>query len=238
MAGHTMYFKDAIEAEPGILTKALTDYPIFNEGYRETLNKHIMDNFWNREIGQETPSMFELALRRKMNLIMPIYNKHFEVDLKADGIDPLQTMRVTNKSTTTGTTVNEGESNSDSSSDAISNALNSTYPQSRIRDDLEYADNAQDTTSKTAAKGLAKEKSESIQKGDSDGEVTGSQGQTSMLLFQHRTTFVNVNQMILEELEELFMWVTSTGDEFSPKGIGAGYNGYGYFGYSGHSGAW
>lgn len=237
MSSFTMYFKDAIEAEPGILTKALTEYPIFNEDYREILNQHIKDNFWNREIGQETPSMFELALRRKMNLIMPIYNKHFEVDLKAAGVDPLQTMKVTNKSSTLGTTVNAGESNSDSSSDAVSEAVNSTYPQSRINDGSQYADNAQNTKSKTTANGLAKEKSESIQKGDSDGEVTGSQGQTSMLLFQHRTTFVNVNQMILEELEELFMWVTSTGDEFSPRGIGAGY-GYGYFGYSGHSGLW
>lgn len=235
MASLTMYLKDAIEAEPGILKKALTEYPIFNEAYRETLNKHILDNFWNREIGQETPSMFELALRRKMNLIMPIYNKHFEVDLLADGIDPMQTMSIENETATSGTTVNSGESDSDSTSDAESKAVNSTYPQSRILDGSEYADNAQDTASKTKANGKAREKSESQQKGDVSGKVTGSQGQTSMLLFQHRATFVNVNQMILEELEDLFLWITSTGDEFTPRGYGVGYNG---FAYNGHTGIW
>ena len=214
MATFTMYYHEAIEAEPGILKKALTEYPIFNEGYRETLNKHIADWFWNREIGTETASMFELALRRKMNLIMPIYNKHFETDLIAAGVDPLQTMSVENKSTNEGTSVNSGESDSNSDSTATSRSVNSTFPQQRLSGSSDYADSAQDSHSATKANGLAKERSETVQRSNADGKVTGSQGQTSVLLFQHRTTFVNVNQMILDDLEELFMSVTSNGDEF------------------------
>lgn len=237
MATFTMYLHEALEAEPGIEAVALTEYPIFNERYRETLNKTIKDHFWNREIGQETPSMFELALRRKMNLIMPVYNKHFITDAIADGVDPLQTMKVNNKSTNTGTSTNTGESDSDSDSTAKSRTVALDYPQNQIDRSKEYASSAQESESATQAKGAARERSETQQQGKSDTEVTGSNGHASMLLFQHRTTFVNVNQMILEDLEELFMYVTSNGDEFSPRGMSLGY-GNGYFGYNGHTGFW
>lgn len=237
MATFTMYYHDAIEAEPGIVTKALTEYPIFNEDYRDHLNKTIADHFHNREIGFETPSMFELGLRRKMNLIMPVYNKHYITDALAAGVDPLQTMSMKNKSTNVGTTINTGESSNDSTSESKSRTVNQVFPQSRLADNGDYAESAQDSISNATAKADALEKSESQQKSDADGLVVGSQGQTSMLLFNHRTTFVNVDAMILDELEELFMSVTSNGDEFSPKGMSYGY-GNGFFGYNGHQGIW
>lgn len=238
MATFTMYFHEAIELEPGILNRALTEYPIFNEDYREHLNKHILDYFHMREIGAETASMFELYLRRRMNLIMPIYNKHFETDLIAAGVDPLQTMSVQNTSTNEGTSTNSGESDSDSESAATSRAVNSSFPQQRLSGSSDYADSAQDTHSKTTANGKAKEKSETVQRSNADGKVTGSQGQTSVLLFQHRTTFVNVNQMILDDLEELFMSITSNGDGYAPSGMSGYGNGYGIFGYNGNTGFW
>ena len=36
----------------------LTDYPIFDEEYRETLNKNILDYYYISEIGFETPALF------------------------------------------------------------------------------------------------------------------------------------------------------------------------------------
>ena len=52
----------------------LDEYPIFDEQYRETLNKAILDNYLTYEIGFETPALFRHYLKAKMNLIMPKYN--------------------------------------------------------------------------------------------------------------------------------------------------------------------
>lgn len=53
----------------------LQNYPIFLESYRETLNAKILNHFYFREIGYETPAQFKFCLNRKMNEIMPTYNK-------------------------------------------------------------------------------------------------------------------------------------------------------------------
>lgn len=55
----------------------LQTYPIFAEEYRAALNKKIIDHFWFREIGQETPDRFNRMLGRKMREIMPYYNQRY-----------------------------------------------------------------------------------------------------------------------------------------------------------------
>lgn len=67
----------------------LESYPIFDESYRPYLNRKIVDHFYFREIGQETPDRFNFFLRRTMNEIMPYYNQMYESELMK--YDPLAT---------------------------------------------------------------------------------------------------------------------------------------------------
>lgn len=60
---------------------ALDKYPIWDEEYRPVLNNKIIEHFYFREIGQETPDRFNFFLRRKMNEIMPYYNKLYESEM-------------------------------------------------------------------------------------------------------------------------------------------------------------
>ena len=60
----------------------LDEYPIFDEQYREPLNKAILDNYYTYEIGFETPALFRHYLKTKMNLIMPKYNILFVAQQK------------------------------------------------------------------------------------------------------------------------------------------------------------
>lgn len=53
----------------------LDDYPIFDEEYREVLNKKIIDHYYFCEIGFETAGLFKFQLNTKMREIMPYYNK-------------------------------------------------------------------------------------------------------------------------------------------------------------------
>lgn len=73
----------------------LDDYPIFSEDYRNYLNKKIINHFFFREIGQETPDRFNFMLRRKMHEIMPYYNKLYESELLK--YDPLSTIYLETK---------------------------------------------------------------------------------------------------------------------------------------------
>lgn len=67
----------------------LDSYPIFSEDYRAYLNQKIIEHFYFREIGLETPEKFAFFLHRKMNEIMPYYNKMYEAELIQ--FDPLAT---------------------------------------------------------------------------------------------------------------------------------------------------
>lgn len=69
----------------------LRDYPLFDESYRNVLNKKIVDEYFFREIGQETPERFKHHLNHTMNMIMPYYNQLYQSELLA--IDPLLTFR-------------------------------------------------------------------------------------------------------------------------------------------------
>lgn len=73
--------------ESGYELKALEDYPIFDENYRQILNKYILNHFWMREIGAETVGEFDLFLGNTLNEIMPYYNGLFKMAMSE--IDPL-----------------------------------------------------------------------------------------------------------------------------------------------------
>lgn len=77
----------------------LGNYPLFDEGYRERLNKVIKDYFYFDEIGSETPYRFSHRLRTKMNVIMPYYNQLYQSALLE--IEPFLTMNYSVKSHST-----------------------------------------------------------------------------------------------------------------------------------------
>jgi hypothetical protein len=211
-----MRLKNLIDIMPDF---GLLEYPIYDEAHRDVLNQKITDHFWNREIGQETPDMFRLALRRKMNEIMPYYNQQYAAS--AITIDPLKTMGITGSSTGHGTNTTNGTTSQTASSDAKSRAVASETPQTRLAGNEDYATSAQDNVSHTGTTGENTENSSHVQ--DTTGSTTtgGFTGQQSQLIYQHRQTLVNIDMMIIDELEYLFMQVWSSGDEFTPtSGLG------------------
>jgi hypothetical protein len=229
MAVFTMVFKEVLELDPTIESGILTTYPIFDPAHRAVLNKKIIDHFWNHEIGQETISMFRLALARKLNEIMPLYNQQYEIS----GIqfNQLETVKISNTNTTTGETVSAGESTSQSGSGSKGRAVSQELPQTLLSGTGDYATNAQDTISDTTATGSGSDSSTVNQDGTVNSETTGFQGNAALMILQYRQSLVNVDMMIIDELKTLFMLIWSNGDEFIPHGYGLGYNGYGRFFY-------
>ena len=203
------------------------DYPIFDEAYRQTLETLILRHFYTREIGFETVGVWKLKLCDKLNVIMPYYNKWYESELIK--FNPLWdtdytrtgTIKDTNESSTNGTsngTITDTGKNSTTTTGKNTSKYSDT-PQGSIAD-LESGDyltnatindsnntanstisNTNTTSSTTTGKRNAKNLNEYSEM------VQGNRGvfDNGTMLKHFRDTFVNINKMVLDELEDLFM---------------------------------
>lgn len=121
MAEYTTLLKTLIDIDYPL---GLNDYPIFDEGYRTTLNDKIKNHYMYYEIGSETPALFVFRLNARLNEIMPYYNMQYEnldeykkikffanKDISED-IDVVESFGKTIKNAKTGTeTVQYGKKN-------------------------------------------------------------------------------------------------------------------------------
>lgn len=231
MAEFTRYFKDVLDSDPTIETDILDTFPLYPglpEGYREELKQKIKDHYWNREIGMETESLFRLALKRRLNEQMPLINQHYAAS--AMQFDPLKTIDMQTLTTGEATAKSTDTGNNTSSSSAESRVVASDFPQVRLKPDGDYATAAQDNISGSSATGTANTETEQEQASSNDSHMTGYQGSPAMLIYEYRQTLVNVDMMVIESLQDLFMLIWSTHDEYSDRSYG--YAGFRAFPFS------
>jgi len=230
-ATFTMRLKDVLEATGGeweidettgvsLVTGGnigLNFYPIFQDDYRPLLNGKIFDHFMNREIAFESIGLFQLAMRRKMNEIMPVLNKMYESTLIE--IEALSTVKL--KSTNTIDNTEEGNQTVTNSSASANNGLartvSSETPQTMLDPNEDYATSAADSNSQSTNTANASNQAASISSGNSNGESTtsGYQGAPGDLLMRYRESFINPDMMVISDLEDLFMGVWDNGDSFT-----------------------
>lgn len=222
MASFTMTLKEVIERTGNNI--GLDTYPIFDEYYRDPLNGKIIDRYYNREIGQESIDLFQLAMRRKMNEIMPYYNQLYSSELLR--IDPFLTFQTESDNTQEQSNETQSQGTNTSASEGKSRTVASETPQTRLSGNEDYASSAQDSASTSAAEGSASDTSKGKSTGAGRSTSRGFSGAMADLLSKYRDTFLNVDLMVIEELDSLFMMVWDMGDEFSHSD--------GYFGTYGH----
>lgn len=212
MGSFTMTLEEVIEME-GVDNIGLSEYPIFDEEYRANLNQKIIDRYYNQEIGQETISMFRLAMKRKMNEIMPLYNEHYR--LSQITIDALMTADMVTESSSTGSAEGTNTATTLSKSDAKSRAVASNFPQNSLQADSDYATSAQDNISDSNATADSSDSQNSEQTTEGKTRMSGYQGHQPELIFAARQTIVNIDVDILESLQTLFMGVWGTAAEYT-----------------------
>lgn len=206
----------------------LDKYPIFDEEYRAPLNNKIIEHFYFREIGLETPALFKRFLNRKMNEIMPYYNQLYASTLH--DIDPFSNYEMRTEGSSFGSSKQTRDfersentttrADSTTANDTCSKARNvvSVTPQMQLSGNEDYATNLTDSKSETAANGTSTQKSTAesnssdTAKADSSStedyvtHVTGISGITkSQAILQFRETFLNIDMMVINDLNELFM---------------------------------
>ena len=203
--------EDCKKAAPLILG----DYPLFNEEYRDSLGEKILYHFYTREIGFETAFLFKQKINEKMNLIMPYYNKLYESELLK--FNPLEDASETIEHEEHYTNTDRSDRNDSSSttvqSDSSSVQKYSDTPQgsiSNLQQDR-YLTNATIDYSDTNQVSGVISSGGSNAEGKNDGKYTtkrsGKSGSNtfSAMLKEYRETFLNIDQLIMQELDHLFM---------------------------------
>ena len=232
MSRYTIELRYLIE---GNYDLGLKDYPIFDKSYREQLNNKIIQHYYFREIGFETEALFKNRLNQKMNEIMPCYNQMYESSkLKIDPLSTIDLEEVFSRkskttgegtSSTSGTGNNTNNFNSTDTTDygKISKfsdiAQAQTTPNEILNDKYLTSATVDDGQDKNTNTGTNTSQTESTTSGtstdernlDEDTTLTrkGNNGTASEseLLNMYRETFLNIDMMIIDDLDELFLGI-------------------------------
>ena len=212
----------------------LSEYPIFDEGYRNMLNDKIIDHFYFREIGFETAAQFAWQMRRTMNEIMPYYNALYDAQIAID--DPLHDFQrgyseqwgadrhdTSTLSSTVNRDIDESETSQTSSTDHNRNVFQDT-PMSLLSNEgspsiegLDYAttvtyDDGSGTVSGTRGTSRGEqdntETEDNLDRNESGNKVRNEIGRNhsqSYLFSEYRENYINIDLEIIGELETLFM---------------------------------
>lgn len=170
--------------------KIFMNFPIWDEGYRLTLETKILKHFYLREIAHETVGLWRLRLDTYMNELMPVYNKMYAA--VSQEFNPLFDVDITR--------THDGTSTDSTNSSGNSVNKYSETPQGSIQNVLDgkYLTTAQanDATSNSNGNSTA----QYVER------VTGKQGtgSYSKLLREYIDKLVNVDMRLMEELEPLF----------------------------------
>jgi hypothetical protein len=201
----------------------LNDYPLYDPTHREELNQKIINRYLNREIGHETIDQFVHNMRRKMHEIMPYYNQLYATEQIK--YDPLKTIDMRTVAAGSTESSAEGDTSADSGSKTTADgiAVASDFPQTSLDsgegDDHigRYGTSSSESKNSGEQKNTANESRKDSAKGksDSDSTTTGYQGVPAQLVMQYRSAILNVDLMVVEAVNELFMSVLAVPDQYS-----------------------
>ena len=197
-------------------------FPIFDENYRSVLCQKILKHFYLREICSETVGIWKLWLNERMEMIMPYYNQlykseliefnpMYDVDVDTSG-DRKTTYDEKNNNTRTENltenyTDNLNTTNYDLYSDTPQGALVGVESQKYLTNARKIRGEAHDNSERNNT-GTQKNAGEKNYKdiNEYSEHVIGKHGSMtySNMLNEFRTTFLNIDAMICEELNDLF----------------------------------
>ena len=195
----------------------LKDYPIFDEQYRNVLNNNILNYYYESEIGVETPALFKKLLNDRMSLIMSKYNNLYlaqrnvleNVSNLFHNVDLQETFTGNNE--TSGTS----SSNSSSSGNSRNRNLFQDTPQGKITiADLDPQNQVYATSytlNQTNNSNAINDTSNTTGTGSNEyvKSIVGNNGKyyNYELLQKVETSLLNIDEMIINELSDLFMGI-------------------------------
>lgn len=206
-----------------------TKCEMFDESYRQVLFSKVLKHYYLREIGTETVGIWQMWMNTKFEEIIPYYNQLYKSSLLE--FNPFYDVDLTRSHEGSGTSSGSTTGNVDTkvvgsvdvngSSTGKNYNLFSDTPQGALNgvDSEKYLSDARKITDESTNHNMTTSNSVSgsDSKTDSSGSSTerwietvkGKQGSAnySSLLKQFRETMLNIDMMVIDEFEELFMGV-------------------------------
>lgn len=185
------------------------DFPIYDESYRSTFEDKLIRHFYFNEINITSIGRWKFMLREKLNLIMPVYNKMYEaVAIKYDPLIDTQ-MHETytrNNNLTSDSSTNGNVTQKDTSNNS---QVYSDLPQTTLHGG-DYATNSTqnegtaNSTQNASQTANATSNNKETYEHDNTGFSSRSQ---QALLMEYYESLRNVDEMVFNELRELFMLI-------------------------------
>lgn len=185
------------------------NFPIYDESYRSTFEDKLIRHFYFHEINITSIGRWKFMLREKLNLIMPVYNKMYEaVAIKYDPLIDTQ-MHETytrNNNLTSDSSTNGNVTQKDASNNS---QVYSDLPQTTLHGG-DYATNSTqnegtaNSTQNASQTANATSNNKETYEHDNTGFSSRSQ---QALLMEYYESLRNVDEMVFNELRELFMLI-------------------------------
>ena len=211
MAKYTITIKSLIDNN---FDFKMTNYPIFDENYRETLNNNILYHYYENEIGFETAPLFRFYLNQKLNEIMPYYNELYKVQKKliTDNL-LLNNVNITEQLQGSNTTSTSSTSQSTNSGTSNSKNLFQDTPQGEISNtdinNQKWATNL--TLDSNSTSNTINDSNSASGQGTNNyiKTIIGNNGSKFNIdiLKDIQNNLMNIDLMVINELNDLFMQI-------------------------------
>ena len=192
-------------------------FPFYTDSEEMRLNfiQKFYDEYMFREIGFETVERFKRSLLGKLNKIMPYYTQLYHTELESKNINFMlnKDLIETFEREITGSSEINANSTSNSNGTSTSNSNDIMYdtPNTKIDDMTKYptqgSQGENNATSSSNGTSTSNQTGENTQSEKTSLVSKGNIGITSsaQLLKEWREVIINIDEMIINDLEDLFM---------------------------------
>lgn len=185
------------------------NYNLYDNELKSAFEKKFIDHFYFYEIGLTPIARFKKALQIKLNDIYPYFKQLYQTELRCNDIDFMLNKDLKEQYTRELTGNSSVNQSSTSTSNDTSLNINNDTPQNKI-DDLDQfmtsaSKNTDNSTMNSSGENIAENNSTETYSLVSQGNI----GVTSSaeLLEKWRSVLINIDQMIFEECNDLFMLI-------------------------------
>lgn len=185
------------------------EYNLYDNELKSVFEKKFIDHFYFYEIGLTPIARFKKALQIKLNDIYPYFKQLYETELRCNDIDFMLNKDLKEQYTRELTGNSSVNQSSTSSSNDTSLNINNDTPQNKIDDLDKYMTSASKNTDNSTMTSNGTNSAENNSTETYSLVSQGNIGVTSSaeLLEKWRNVLINIDQMIFEECNDLFMLI-------------------------------
>lgn len=207
MANYTIELRTILSSKD--IFKAI-NYDFYEEAYRPIFEEKFIKRFYFREIGVETIERFIINLETTLNEIMPYYKHLYQTTTYK--YDPILNYDVTETITREIVGATESDNSINQSSSQNEGIRNYDTPIIKVKEPNNYKKSPSfitDTEGLTSLKGNSSKKENNKSNEINNRTTRGNIGvmTTQDLIQKERDIIINIDKLLLDELEVLFMQV-------------------------------